>query len=276
MDVTSQPVFQQNGRLYRNYEENPENKIEARVKNHYYLQHQRQTVQFVDEMHHKWLGFNHGRMTIMGALDMLSNFLDESDPDVDVANLDHAYQTAERLRKSHPHKPWMHLAGLVHDLGKLMSVKGQEQWAVTGDTYPVGCAPSEEIVFGINSFEGNPDILNPKYNTKLGMYQVGCGLESLKMCWGHDEYMYQVLVNHGSTLPEEALYAIRFHSFYPYHSHNAYRQFINDKDRKMFGAILMLNECDLYSKDDTKPDIRKLKPYYQSLIDQYIPGEVAW
>ncbi|VDM55648.1 unnamed protein product [Angiostrongylus costaricensis] len=240
MDVTAQPVFQQNGRFYRNYEEDPQNKIEARVKGHYYLQHQRQTVQFVDEMHHKWLGFNHDRMAIMEALDLLSNFLDESDPDVDVANLDHAYQTAERLRKSHPDKPWMHLAGLVHDLGKLMSVKGEEQWAVTGDTYPVGCAPSEEIVFGTSSFEGNPDILNPKYNTELGMYRAGCGLENLKMCWGHDEYMYQVLVNHGCNLPEEALYAIRFHSFYPYHSHNAYRQFVNDKDRKMFGAILML------------------------------------
>lgn len=26
----------------------------------------------------------------------------------------------------------MHLAGLVHDLGKVMSVWGEEQWAVTG------------------------------------------------------------------------------------------------------------------------------------------------
>ncbi|KAK6045577.1 hypothetical protein COOONC_16916 [Cooperia oncophora] len=86
----------------------------------------------------------------------------------------------------------------------------------------------------------------------------------------------QVLVNHGSTLPEEALYAIRFHSFYPYHSHNAYRQFMNDKDRELESAVLELNSCDLYSKGDEKPDITKLKPYYQSLIDKYIPGEVKW
>ncbi|KAK6045578.1 hypothetical protein COOONC_16917 [Cooperia oncophora] len=117
---------------------------------------------------------------------------DESDPDVDEANLTHAYQTAERLRKSHPDKPWMHLAGLIHDLGKVMSVWGEEQWAVTGDTYPVGCKPSETIVFGISSFEGNPDMKNPKYNTELGMYSAGIGFENLKMCWSHDEYMYQV------------------------------------------------------------------------------------
>ncbi|VDK54799.1 unnamed protein product [Cylicostephanus goldi] len=145
-----------------------------------------------------------------------------------------------------------------------------------GDTYPVGCAPSDAIVYGVESFAGNPDLQNPKYRTKLGVYSAGCGLENLKMCWSHDEYMYQVLVNHGSSLPEEALYAIRFHSFYPYHSHNAYRYFTNKQDEEKLDAILLLNSCDLYSKCDEKPDIERLKPYYQSLIDKYIPGVVSW
>nr|CDJ83577.1 Protein of unknown function DUF706 domain containing protein [Haemonchus contortus] len=276
MKLQVPPVFADDGKTYRNYEENPMNRIQERVKNHYYNQHRLQTVDFVEEMHRKWLSFDHATMTIMEALDMLADFLDESDPDVDEANLVHAYQTAERLRKSHPEKSWMHLAGLVHDLGKVMSVWGEEQWAVTGDTYPVGCAPSDTIVFGIDSFEGNPDLQNPKYNTEFGMYSAGIGLENLKMCWSHDEYMYQVLINHGSTLPEEALYAIRFHSFYPYHAHNAYRQFMNEKDRQLESAVLELNSCDLYSKNDEKPDIEEVKPYYQSLIDKYIPGEVKW
>ncbi|XGW25610.1 hypothetical protein V3C99_006763 [Haemonchus contortus] len=276
MKLQVPPVFADDGKTYRNYEENPMNRIQKRVKNHYYNQHRLQTVEFVDEMHRKWLSFDHATMTIMEALDMLADFLDESDPDVDEANLVHAYQTAERLRKSHPEKPWMHLTGLVHDLGKVMSVWGEEQWAVTGDTYPVGCAPSDTIVFGIDSFEGNPDLQNPKYNTEFGMYSAGIGLENLKMCWSHDEYMYQVLINHGSSLPEEALYAIRFHSFYPYHAHNAYRQFMNEKDRQLESTVLELNSCDLYSKNDEKPDIEELKPHYQSLIDKYILGKVKW
>ncbi|WKY06482.1 hypothetical protein Q1695_006574 [Nippostrongylus brasiliensis] len=274
LDIAS--AFIEGEKIYRKYEENPVNRIQERVKRHYYNQHQKQTVEFVDEMHRKWLSFNHACMPILDALDMLANFLDESDPDVDEANLTHAYQTAERLRVSHPDKPWMHLAGLVHDLGKIMSVWGEEQWAVTGDTYPVGCAPSESIVFGVGSFDGNPDLLNPKYNTTLGMYSEGIGLENLKMCWSHDEYMYQVLLNHGSTLPEDALYAIRFHSFYPYHAHNAYTYFANEKDQLLKEALLDINRCDLYSKNDEKPDIEKLKPYYQSLIDKYIPGDVKW
>ena len=45
--------------------------------------------------------------------------MDESDPDVDVPNSVHAFQTAERLRESHPDKDWLHLTGLIHDLGKV-------------------------------------------------------------------------------------------------------------------------------------------------------------
>ncbi|ETN68595.1 hypothetical protein NECAME_05559 [Necator americanus] len=276
MTVDACKTFEKDGKSYRIYEENSVNQIQERVKRHYYNQHKKQTVEFVDEMHKKWLSFNHAKMPILEALDVLANFLDESDPDVDEANLKHAYQTAERLRKAHPQKPWMHLAGLVHDLGKVMSVWGENQWAVTGDTYPVGCEPSDTIVYGVSSFEGNPDMSNPKYNTEIGMYNIGCGLENLKMCWSHDEYMYQVLLNHGSTLPEDALYAIRFHSFYPYHSHNAYKQFMNSRDEQFLDAVLLLNSCDLYSKNDEEPNIEDLKPYYQSLIDKYIPGEVAW
>lgn len=92
-------MYQEDGKTYRKYEVNPSNSIEERVKNHYYNQHRLQTVAFVEEMvrrsalfvfrlmiqffkHRKWLSFNHGSMQILEALDVLANFLDESDPDV--------------------------------------------------------------------------------------------------------------------------------------------------------------------------------------------------
>jgi inositol oxygenase len=56
----------------------------------------------------------------------------------------------------------------------------------------VGCKPAESIVYGAKSFVGNTDQEDPRYNTKLGMYEEGCGLENLLMTWSHDEYMYQV------------------------------------------------------------------------------------
>ena len=65
-----------------------------------------------------------------------------------------------------------------------------------GDTFPVGCAPGSSIVYGEESFRNNVDLQDPRYNTKLGMYQENCGLENVLMSWGHDEYLYHVILNH--------------------------------------------------------------------------------
>ena len=64
-------------------------------------------------------------------------------------------------------------------------------------------------------------------------------------------------------LPEEALYMIRFHSFYPYHSCDAYRYLSNEKDDSMLKWIREFNKFDLYTKAPDMPDIEELKPYYQ-------------
>ena len=69
----------------------------------------------------KWLKFNHFEATIMEALEMLNNLVDESDPDIDIPNIAHAFQTAERIREVYPDKGWYQLTGLIHDLGKVQS-----------------------------------------------------------------------------------------------------------------------------------------------------------
>jgi len=67
----------------------------------------------------KWLKFNTFKATIMDVLEDLNKLVDESDPDVDVPNIVHAFQTAEGIRKDHPDKPWFQLTGLIHDIGKV-------------------------------------------------------------------------------------------------------------------------------------------------------------
>lgn len=49
----------------------------------------------------------------------LNALVDESDPDVNIPNLVHAFQTAERIHADHPQDDWFHLTGLIHDLGKV-------------------------------------------------------------------------------------------------------------------------------------------------------------
>merc|ERR1719376_69366 len=115
------------------------------------------------------------------ALDMLNALVDESDPDLDLPNIVHAFQTAERIREEHPDKEWFHLVGLIHDLGKIMAFYGEPQWAVVGDTFPVGCMPQPSIVFGEDSSKNNPDTHDSRHNSKLGIYKEGCGIENVMM-----------------------------------------------------------------------------------------------
>lgn len=114
-----------------------------------------------------------------------------------------------------------------------MAFYDEPQWAVVGDTFPVGCLWSENIVYRNETFGDNPDGDNPDYNTKYGIYEKNCGIENLQMSWGHDEYLYQVLKHNKSTLPKQALQMIRYHSFYPWHTAGDYKHFETESDEEM-------------------------------------------
>nr|CAD7568810.1 unnamed protein product [Timema californicum] len=261
---------------FRDYTIDPNDPIKERVRITYERMHTNQTVDFVNKTKERWLKFDKFESTIMEALVKLNDLVDESDPDVDMPNIVHAFQTAERIRAEYPDLEWFHLTGLIHDLGKVMAFYGEPQWAVVGDTFPVGCDWGESIVYRDTSFKNNPDGKNPKYNTKFGMYTKNCGLKNVTMSWGHDEYMYRVLKHNKSTLPKEALYMIRYHSFYPWHSSGDYMYLCDDEDKEMLKWILTFNKYDLYSKCEVVPDIEALMPYYQTLVDKYLPRIIKW
>ncbi|XP_042322560.1 inositol oxygenase isoform X2 [Sceloporus undulatus] len=224
---------------YRNFKDSP---LMERVYNTYLQMHTNQTVDFVQKKHEEYGGCRLRQMTVMEALDLLDNVVDESDPDVDFPNSYHAYQTAEGIRKAHPDKDWFHLVGLLHDMGKILALVGEPQWAVVGDTFPVGCQVQGSVVFHDSTFHDNPDVKNPLYNTKYGMYQPNCGLENVLMSWGHDEYMYKVMKYNKFTLPQEAFYMIRFHSFYPWHTGGDYMHLCNEEDLRMLPWIKEFNK----------------------------------
>jgi inositol oxygenase len=141
-----------------------------------------------------------------------------------------------------------------------------------GDTFPVGCAWSPKIVFH-EFFAHNPDSGVPQYQTRLGVYEEGCGLDRVDLSWGHDEYVYHVAREY---LPEEALYMLRYHSFYPAHRESEYGYLMNDHDRRMFRWVEAFNQYDLYSKSATRPDVGALRPYYEDLIAEYFPPKLRW
>jgi len=262
---------------FRNY---VDSSFQDRVYKTYVAQHTQQTYEYAMAQRTKFGALNTGlELSIWEASEMLNDIVDESDPDVDLPQIYHALQTAEAIRKAYPGEEWdwFHLTGFIHDLGKLLLHPrfSEPQWAVVGDTFPLGCKFSDKIVFP-NTFDKNPDAKDPRYNTEFGVYEPGCGLENVVMSWGHDEFMYRVCKGNKCTLPLPALYMIRFHSFYPWHKHGAYAQLMNNQDVEMLKWVLEFNQFDLYSKDPTPIDVDSLRPYYEKLAKKYFPEKVRF
>lgn len=250
---------------FRNYED----PARDTVKEFYRLNHTYQSYDFVMEKKKEFLQFNRKEMPVWNAMEYLNTLVDDSDPDIELDQLQHLLQTAEAIRRD-GHPDWFVLTGFIHDMGKVLCLFGEPQWAVVGDTFPVGCKFSDKVVYP-EFFVNNPDANNEQYNTKYGIYSHGCGLRKVNMSWGHDEYLYQITKDY---LPEPALYMIRYHSFYAQHREHAYEHLMDSHDREMFEWVKKFNPYDLYSKNPVAPKVEELKPYYEDLIAKYLPAMV--
>jgi inositol oxygenase len=241
------------------------------VTEFYRQNHAQQTVDFVLGKRAEYLRLNRGKKSIWEAADYLNTLIDDSDPDTDLSQIEHLLQTSEAIRRD-GHPRWFVLAGFIHDLGKVLCLYGEPQWAVVGDTFPVGCWYSDQIVFP-EFFAANPDSKVPDYQGLYGIYEPRCGLDSVCMSWGHDEYIYNVTKNY---MPEPAQYMLRYHSFYAAHKHGAYRHLMNEHDEQMFEWVQKFNPYDLYSKGSDRPDFKQLKPYYEDLVAEFFPVQIDW
>ena len=150
---------------------------------------------------------------------------------------------------------------------------GEPSWAVVGDTYVLGCKFPKNIVFN-EALTNSPEY--GKYD-ELGIYQVKCGIENLTLSYGHDEYLYTVLKNNKNhKISDKYLKIIRYHSFYPWHTYNEYKQFMVDSDYNILKNVKEFNQFDLYSKEDNTNISNDIKEYYDNLkiqLDDYITYE---
>ncbi len=252
---------------FRDYEAN----VRPSVREFYQLNHQFQTFDFVQSKRDEYLGLSRCKMSIWEAMDFLNQLVDDSDPDIDLPQIEHLLQTAEAIRADGRPR-WFILAGLVHDLGKILCLWGEPQWAVVGDTFPVGCAFSESIVFH-DYLAANPDSENPRFSSPCGIYERSCGLDNIMLSWGHDEYLYHVVKDY---LPAPALAMIRYHSCYPIHREGAYGHLLKDSDRAALKWVNEFNQYDLYTKRTERMNVQALRPFYEDLIAEYFPAQLAW
>lgn len=252
---------------FRDYEKAKDSVVQFYKRNHHM-----QTLQLVLEKKRQYcVDLNRKQASIWNMMRRLDEIIDESDPDTEMSQIQHALQSAEAARKNGEPR-WLILVTLIHDLGKVLSLWGETSELVVGDTFPVGCGFSPEIVFS-EFFKDNPDSKVSKYQTELGIYTANCGLENVHMSFGHDEYLYHVCKNY---LPKEALYVIRYHSFYACHSRGEYQHLMTDEDHKMMEWVKKFNPYDLYSKHDELIDFDSVKLFYEELVKEFFPSVIEW
>jgi inositol oxygenase len=207
----------------------------------------------------------------------LNLITDLSDPDMSKPNILHALQTAESIRKEGL-PDWFVLTGLIHDFGKILYINGLDkdgtslntQWAIVGDTFITGYPIPDSIVYAdLNRY-------NLDHTNEINLYMPNCGLNECSVSFGHDEYLYRLLKFNNTTLPEEALYMIRYHSLYAWHNENEYTELESEDDRHYKKYVKQFSSFDLYTKDnDNIIELTDdLKEFYTELVKKYISKDL--
>ena len=253
------------------------------VCNHYREMRKNQTYEYnlrIRETYSKAYGMH---INLQDTIKHLEGYVDLSDPDTSLGNIHHAFQSAEMARKAGKSR-WFQLVCLIHDFGKMMylvlgndedGTSCKNQWAITGDTFIVGCGLPDQLVYPEFNLT-NPDMQNPKYSTNLGVYAEGCGLDATICSWGHDEFCYRMLQKTVNTLPNIAYRIIRYHSLYCWHQGGAYAHLMNSDDDELLEVVREFNSYDLYSKEDepVNLDDPELMKYYEDLFDEFFQNRV--
>lgn len=254
------------------------------------LNHARQSLDFSRRQVAMFAELDHAQLTIWEALHMLNELreyetalMGGEDETVTLSHLDHAFQTAELARLKFPDQDWIHLVGLIHGLGKLLAharFGSQPQWAVCGETFPVGCRFANQIT-GSQFFIANPDRRRRLYNTPLGIYKANCGLGSVYMSWSACEYLYIVLLLNGSKLPKEALALIRYYKFAALtRPGGAYHNLLSAEDEAMIPLLKAFQKlCTFQPRKPPSDGLQghSLYDYYTKLIQKYLGlGKLSW
>lgn len=269
-----------------------------------------QTHDFVAKQHAKYTVFDKSR-DIWQVIKLLDDIIDESDPDTDLPQSIHALQTYESIKakyvdsscsikelfsddewKAIPLKyrntfdvdfkqfykdivdwSWFPVVGFIHDLGKVMALPefgALPQWAVVGDTFPMNVMLDKNFVY----YDKDYHINNHSINRTTLQEEYSCGFDQLTMSWGHDEYLARVLERNKTELPDYAIYLIRYHSFYSWHTpkngSRGYVDWASNYDWYMLPLLKALQKSDLYSKTTIIPPFDLIKGRLEGELQKWL------
>jgi hypothetical protein len=160
-----------------------------------YDKHLSQTKETVDVLNKKYEQPVFGKVQIWDMVQLLARCVDPSDPSLYcVSQSVHVLQIIEGMERDGIEDPDLFLSALVHDLGKVLLLRGE--------------APENVVCF----------------NTPIGEYRKEIGLDSCVFQWNHEEFIYRRLKDY---VPDHIAWLIRYHGISVPHCETL----MNEQDR---------------------------------------------
>jgi hypothetical protein len=199
-----------------------------------------QTSNHVEALNQKYREPVFGRLHVADLLAQLALCIDEQDVELAcVSQLTHALQVVEGMIGDGISDHDLLIAGLVHDLGKVLLLAGEDQANVGGMIAPIG------------------------------EFEEGIGLEQCTFQWNHDEFGYSRLKDH---LPDHVSWLIRYHSLHL----DVCEPLMDDRDRRyarVYHAIFA--HYDNATKSMFRVPRTRIEDY-SDLIKEYFPDPIPF
>lgn len=199
-----------------------------------------QTSSDVLALHEKYREPVFGRVRMPDLLAKLALCIDEQDVALGCASqLTHCLQVVEGMVADGIGDHDLLIAGLVHDLGKLMLLTGEDQANVGGHVAPIGVC------------------------------EEGVGLANCTLQWSNDDLGYDRLKDY---LPDHVSWLIRYHSL----NLDLCAPFMDERDRRYARDYLALfSHYDFGTKSAFGVPKTRIEDYGE-LIDEYFPDPILF
>ena len=168
----------------RRYERTPTRRFWADAVP-YVERHQAQTLATVEELQDRYRAPVFGDVTVWSLVEMLAHIIDRFDPGLmNASQAVHTVQMLEAMHADAVDDENLILAAVLHDVGKVLDLVGEDPANVFGRNQPIGD------------------------------YEAGCGFDRCVFQWNHDEFAYSCLVG---RVPDHVAWLLRYHSVVPGH-----------------------------------------------------------
>jgi len=147
-----------------------------------------------------------GKVRVWNLMERLAQCIDPSDSALYcVSQLVHALQVVDGMERDGIQDKDFLIAGLVHDLGKILLLTGEAPENVVG------------------------------FSTPIGHYEKGVGLANCVFQWNHDQFIYARLKD---FVPDHIAWLLRYHSIYEPEC----RHLMDERDRMYMERYLRVFE----------------------------------